>query len=202
MSASTLQPTTDWSRTSTAGVVLAAAAGDERAWRALVARYDRLVRIGVRRVRGLAPEDYEDAAASTWLHLVDDIHGLRNPAAVAPWLRTTAFRESLRIPRSRRHAGIVQMEVVPELLGWEPDPTAGIHRDEVRRAILGVIGDLSPTGRRLLLAFLDDPDASYKEIEARHGIGVSSIGPIRRRVLVSLERALEGAGVAGIRAAD
>jgi DNA-directed RNA polymerase specialized sigma subunit len=59
-------------------LVLAAAAGDETAWRALVQRYDAFVQREVRRVQRLSREDYDDAAASTWLHLVDRIAHLRN----------------------------------------------------------------------------------------------------------------------------
>lgn len=74
-------PTTDSARAS--ALVMAAAAGDEGAWRTLVQRYDRLVRNEVRRVQRLSREDYDDAVATTWLHLVDRISHLRNADAVA-----------------------------------------------------------------------------------------------------------------------
>ncbi len=178
-----------------AGLVIAARAGDEQAWRTLVERYDNIVRHGVRRIRGLSPDDYDDAAATTWLRFVDDIHRLRNPDAISSWLRTTAYREALRIAHTRHRSRLVEIELVPDAVGAEPDIDSGLMRHHLAKAIGGVMNELSPTGRRLLAAFLDDPDASYKEIEARHGIAVSSIGPIRRRVLDRLERALHEVGV-------
>ena len=185
-----------------AQLVAAARGGDEEAWRSLVARHDNIVRHGVRRIRGLSPDDYEDAAATTWLRFVDDIHRLRNPDAISSWLRTTAYREALRIAHARHRSRLIEIELVPDAVGVEPDVDSGLMRRHLAMAIGGVMDELSPTGRRLLAAFLDDPDASYKQIEARHGIAVSSIGPIRRRVLDKLERALREVGVSDAPAAS
>ena len=177
-------------------LVRAAAAGNEDAWRALVERYDRTVYASARRVRGLTAEDYDDAVAMTWLHFVDDIHRLRQPAAAPGWLRTTAYREALKLAGTRPRTVSVEDELGPGGIWVEPDLAEDLACDQIRRTMIAAMDDLSPTGRRLLAALLDDPDASYKDIEARHGIGVSSIGPIRRRVLKTLEVALEGIGVA------
>ena len=180
---------------STTAIVSAAEAGCEEAWRELVTRYGRVVTSGVRRVRGLSLEDYDDAIATTWLRLVDDIHRIRKPEAVAGWLRTTAYREALRVAVARRRVVEAEIELHPEAVGFEPDLADDLACDEIRRTILKAMNELSPTGRRLLAALLDDPDASYKEIQERYGIGVSSIGPIRGRVLRSVEGALNEVGV-------
>lgn len=180
-----------------ASVLARACDGDQGAWRALVAQHDGAVRRGARRVRGLSSDDYDDVVATTWLRFVDDVHRLRNPGAVASWLGTTAYREALRTARARQRSQLVEIEIelVPDDLSSEPDLDLGLRQRNLASAIADVMDGLSPTGRRLLAAMLDDPDASYKEIEQRHGIAISSIGPIRRRILNKLERALRERGV-------
>jgi hypothetical protein len=71
-----------------------------------------------------------------------------------------------------------------------------IVREQDRRAIMLAARGLGPSARLLLLALLDDPDASYREIEERHGIGVSSIGPTRGRAFRRLKESLTHLGVA------
>jgi hypothetical protein len=63
--------------------------------------------------------------------------------------------------------------------------------------MMSTMDDLSPTGRRLLAALLDDPDQSYRELAARHGIGVGSIGPIRARVFRRARTRLGEIGITG-----
>ena len=186
-------PTTDSARAG--GLVMAAAAGDEGAWRTLVQRYDRLVRNEVRRVQRLSREDHDDAVATTWLRLVDGIAHLHNADAVARWLRTTAYREALRISRMRGRMAAAEVGLTPETVGDEPDLTRGVMRDQIRQAITSVMDDLSPTGRRLLAALLADPDVSYRELATDHGIGVGSIGPIRARVFHRVRMSLGEIGV-------
>lgn len=180
---------------SAGAIVMAAAAGDEGAWRALVERYERLVRSEVHRVQRLSREDYEDAVATTWLRLVDSISRLHNADAVASWLRTTAYREALRISRARARTAATEVGLSSESLGDEPDLTRNVMRGQIRQAITSAMDDLSPTGRRLLAALLEDPELSYRELEEDHGIGIGSIGPIRARVFRRVRTSLGEIGV-------
>lgn len=174
-----------------AGAVVAAAAlGDEAAWNELVDRYERLVAARVRRVRGLAHQDYEDAAAATWLRLVDVAATLRDGEAVGGWLATTAYREALRIARARRRRSAMETELIPEATGAEVDLETGVLRDHLRAVLPDVMRHLSPTGRLVLTAYLWDPGASYREISVGYGIRIGSIGPIRERVFLRLRAAL------------
>lgn len=179
-------------------IVAAAALGDEEAWNELVDRYEGLVAAQVRRVRGLAHQDYEDAAAATWLRLVDVAGGLRDGDAVGGWLATTAYREALRIARARRRRSAMETELIPEATGAASDAEAdldtGLLRAHLRAVLPEVMRHLSPTGRLVLTAYLWDPGASYREISVGYGIRIGSIGPIRERVFVKLRAALEEAG--------
>lgn len=173
-------------------IVAAAASGDEGAWNDLVDRYERLVAARVRHVRGLAHQDYEDAAATTWLRLVDVVGTLRDGDAVGGWLATTAYREALRIAGARRRRSAMETELIPEVTGAQADIDldAGVLRDHLRSVLPDVMRHLFPTGRLVLTAYLWDPGASYHEISVGYGIRIGSIGPIRERVFVKLRAAL------------
>ena len=193
----------DPSPTPTSGAIVAdAASGDEGAWHQLVTRYEGLVAARVRAVGGLTHQDHEDAAAATWLRLVDVIGTLRDRDAVGGWLATAAYREALRIARARRRRWAMESVLMPEVTGAEEDLEIGILRAQLRAVLPDVMEHLSPTGRLVLTAYLWDPGASYHEISAGYGIRIGSIGPIRERVFVKLREALgtgapSGASVGG-----
>src|SRR5215831_8021521 len=73
--------------------------GDQQAWDALVERHAPLIWSICRRYR-LGGADTEDVAQTVWLRLVDQLHRLREPAAIAGWLATTTQRECCRALRA------------------------------------------------------------------------------------------------------
>ena len=75
--------------------------GDRQAWDALVERYAPLIWAICRRYR-LDAADAEDVGQGVWLHLIEQLDRLRDPAALAGWLATTARRECIRVLRARR----------------------------------------------------------------------------------------------------
>ncbi len=84
-----------------AELVTRARNGDRPAWDALVDRYAPLIWAICRRYR-LDVGDAEDVGQSVWLHLLEQLDRLRDPAALAGWLATTARRECIRVLRARR----------------------------------------------------------------------------------------------------
>jgi len=82
-------------------LVMRARDGDQLAWDAIVERYALLVWAICRRYR-LAGADAGDAAQAVWLHLVDHIGKIRDPAALPGWLATTTGRECTRLVRAAR----------------------------------------------------------------------------------------------------
>src|SRR5829696_3390715 len=66
-------------------MVLAAARGDQAAWRELVTRYTGLVWT-VARSYGLSQQDTEDVSQATWLLLATHVRAVRDPAAIGGWL--------------------------------------------------------------------------------------------------------------------
>ena len=75
--------------------------GDKQAWDALVGRYAPLI-WSICRKYELRGADAEDVGQSVWLHLVDHLDRVRDPAALPGWLATTARRECARVLRAAR----------------------------------------------------------------------------------------------------
>jgi RNA polymerase sigma factor (sigma-70 family) len=154
-------------------VVTGAAAGDEDAWRELVARFAPLLARIARGFR-LSPADAEDVAQATWLRLHEHIGGLREPAALPGWLSTTARREALRALQ-----GPVREVLVDDVVCEEREPSAEtvVLEAEQRRTISRAVDRLKPRQRDLVRLLLQDPPPPYSDIAASLGIPVGSIGP-------------------------
>ena len=80
-------------------LVASARDGDAQAWGALVERYAPLIWSICRKYR-LDRADADDVSQSVWLHLVDHLGKIREPAALAGWLATTTRRECGRLVRT------------------------------------------------------------------------------------------------------
>ena len=82
-------------------LVTRARGGDKQAWDALVERYAPLIWSHPRRHR-LDHADADDVGQSVWLHLVDKLDRIRDPARLPGWLATTTRRECGRAVRAAR----------------------------------------------------------------------------------------------------
>ena len=170
-------------------LVTGARNGDKQAWDALVERYAPLIWSICRRHR-LGDADANDVGQSVWLHLVDQLDKVRDPAALVGWLATTTRRECVRVLRAAHgpHAagyapGIENM----------PDDQAGTAEQELlaaerHAALREAFTHLPPEGQQLIALLIADPPVPYAEISARLGIPVGSIGPNRIRCLDRIRR--------------
>jgi RNA polymerase sigma factor (sigma-70 family) len=170
-----------------ADLVAGARSGDRQAWDALVERYAPLIWCICRRY-GISGHVAEDVAQHVWLHLVESLNNLRDPAALPGWISTTARRECCRI---RRVPGPVagDMQVLENL----PDRHAKAVEHELLMAerdatLREAFARLPLPSQRLLSLLVADPPVPYAEISARLGIPVGSIGPSRSRSLDRLRR--------------
>jgi RNA polymerase sigma factor (sigma-70 family) len=174
--------------------------GDIRAWDALVERYAPLIWSICRRYR-LGRADADDVGQHVWLHLVNQLDKIRDPAALPGWLTTTTRRECGRVMRAARghHAALYPLDaetIVDERAGPADQDLLAAER---HAALLQAFADLPADGQRLIALLLADPPVPYAQISARLGIPVGSIGPTRRRCLDKMRRhpaiaALTGAG--------
>ena len=156
--------------------------GDKQAWDALVERYTPLIWSICRRHR-LGGADAEDVGQAVWLHLVEHLENLRDPAAIPGWLTTTTRRECCRVLRATG-----KLPADGQVLENMPDEQTATAEHELlvterNTALREAFARLPLSFQRLLALLIADPPVPYTEISARLGIPVGSIGPNRRRYL-------------------
>jgi RNA polymerase sigma factor (sigma-70 family) len=170
-------------------LVTRARQGELQAWDALVERYSPLIWSICRRNR-LGDADAEDAVQSVWLHLVQHLDRIHDPAALPGWLVTVTRRECLRVlqvargPLASAHVLDAENLLDKQARTAEQELLEAERHAALREAFL----DLQPSDQRLLALLIEDPPVPYAQISARLGIRVGSIGPTRIRCLDKLRR--------------
>jgi RNA polymerase sigma factor (sigma-70 family) len=170
-------------------LVLAAADGDDRAWERLVHRLMPLV-VSVIGEYELEGTDAAEVNQTVWLRVVEWLTHLRRPAALPSWITTTTRRECervLRTGRRERPAGLYD-----DLVGTSA-ATAGTRapddeaiREERCRALRAGFAQLPLRCQELLTMLIGDPRLSYRDVVARTGMSIGSVGPTHRRCLDKL----------------
>jgi RNA polymerase sigma factor (sigma-70 family) len=168
-------------------LVTSARNGDKQAWDGLVERYAPLIWSICGRYR-LCESDAEDVGQTVWMHLVEHLHNLRDPAALPGWLATTTRRECWRVRRA-----MCTLPADGQVLEYMPDEQAETAEHallvaERNAALREAFANLPLHCQRLLALLIADPPVPYAEISARLGIPVGSIGPYRHRYLDMLRR--------------
>jgi len=155
-----------------AGLLASATAGDEVAFRQIIAAYHedmRRVAIYVARDRALA----EEATQAAWLIAWKKIGDVREEAKLRPWLVSVAANEAKRVLRKRRRRG--EIEVSADASG-EPggiDPASGVAAMDLRAAL----GRLNPDDRTLLaMRYV----AGFDSNELAAALGISPSGTRNR----------------------
>lgn len=174
-------------------LVARAAAGDERAWNDLVSQFGGLVWT-IARAHRLREADAAEVAQITWTRLVENVHRLKDPARVGPWLATTARRECLRVLRHGARL-VPRGDEFPEHVSEAPEHAAVLVERERDAVLWKALESQHPRDRALLRMLFDDPMPTYDEISAALGMPVGSIGPTRARALERLRRAAERLGL-------
>jgi RNA polymerase sigma factor (sigma-70 family) len=178
-------------------LVRGAAHGDRDCWDALVERFSGLV-WSIARSCGMSSADAAEVSQTTWLRLAEHINRIENTERVGAWLATTTRRECLRQRRLRGRHVLVdahELELAPR---DAPRPSAEWRAltEERDSALWRCINQLPERSRTLLLMLLNDPPIPYTEIADALDMPIGSIGPTRSRILVTLRRSVEAAGLA------
>jgi RNA polymerase sigma factor (sigma-70 family) len=178
-----------------------AAKGDPAAWNAIVDEYAGLLWSVVRGFR-LNQAQAADAVQTTWLRLVEHVADLREPAHLPGWLKTTAQRECLHVIRQNSRERLVDGD---DDRDWGSDeeyddakqdgPEATALRREHQVLVRRALADLPDRHRELMELLVASPPIGYREISARLGMPVGSIGPTRARILARLGEALATVGL-------
>lgn len=174
-------------------VVAAAATGDARAWEDLVHRLMPVV-VSVIGESGLDGADAAEVNQTVWLRVVEWLGHLRQPSALPAWVATTSRRECERVLRTTRHVRPAGLS--DDLLGQFPDvagsnsqvqaPEDAVVRQEQLRTLRQGFAQLPQRCQELLTMLLGEPPMSYRDIVARTGMRIGSIGPTHRRCLDKL----------------
>lgn len=166
----------------------AAAGGDERAWRDLVARFHQLL-WATARACGLTEADAADVTQTTWMRLAEQLGRITEPEALPGWLVTTTRREAIRVAtRARRPLPSALLGTLD--LDDEHSALDRMVKAERRQELRAAFRRLGERCRVLLAMLSADDHVSYEDISSQVEIPVGSIGPTRRRCLTKLARLL------------
>jgi RNA polymerase sigma factor (sigma-70 family) len=170
-----------------ADLVTRARRGEQQAWDTLVQRYAPLV-FAICRKHRLSDADASDVAQTVWLHLVQQLDKIRDPAALPGWLATTTRHACFRALHAARRPQAAGYVVDAEDI---PDQQSAMAEDELlmaerHAALREAFADLPPSSQQLIGLLIADPPVPYAEISAKLGIPVGSIGPTRARCLDKL----------------
>lgn len=170
--------------------------GDARAWRLLLNKYERLV-YSIPLRYGLSRDDADDVKQVTFMILIQSLDELPEDSRLGAWLSTVARRHTWRrLERKQRedtskHLEGSEFTEVAALLGKSDAET--VEHWELAEWLETGLSKLSEFCREFLLAlYLQPEQPSYREVAARFGKPVGSIGPTRARCLKSLRKALDG----------
>lgn len=195
---STPGPPLDPGQRVVAGLVDAAANGEEWAWQELVERFGGLVAsVGWR--YGLSPADNSELQQTTWLRLVEHIDRLRQPERLGGWLATTARRESLQMLRRAGKYATGTDDFLANLPSEDmADPDMGPMLEEQAVAVQAAFARLKPRCQHLLSLLVTDESMAYRDLSVMLDMPIGSIGPTRARCLEHLRRLVEEEGITGL----
>ena len=171
--------------------------GDERAWTALVCKYERLI-FSVLIKRGATREDAADLFQAVCLELFSQLPHLRNNKALRRWLITVTVNKHSRWRHQRRwehdalSAAGSDAAVEDAAAVIPPELLARIDDEQTVRETIAAQPERCRELIRLL--FYEHPALRYAEVARRLGLAIGSIGFIRARCLDRLARALRKAG--------
>jgi RNA polymerase sigma factor (sigma-70 family) len=170
-------------------------AGEQRAWAALVQRYQRLVYAIVMRI-GLDEHGAADVFQTVFSRLLEHLPRIADPQRLQAWVVTTAKREALlQRQRGRRTVSITPDD--SDAPAWDLADEAAIPEealeelqqlDALRRALI----HLDARCRSLLeQLFQGDDRPDYGAVSQALDMPVGSIGPTRARCLGKLRRLMD-----------
>lgn len=180
-------------------LVAACLNGDQSAWEALIARYQRLI-YSIPVKTGLSQDDAADIFQSVCLKLYEKLSSIRDTERISSWLITTTSRECWRLSARNRRESLPPGSADDEnsdLLAELPatGPLADEERETLERQhqVRQGIDSLPDRCQQLItMLFYQKDELSYVDIARRMKMPVPSIGPTRARCLEKLKKLLEG----------
>jgi RNA polymerase sigma factor (sigma-70 family) len=171
---------TDWD------LILACRQGDERAWKRVVNKYERLV-FSIPLNYGLGQNDAADIVQLTFMMLIQGLDGLQKNSHLGGWLATVARRNTWHLLHRRRRESLENDDLGDNATLPDESSQNDKERWELYTWLQDGLAQLDEPCRSLLLALYFDPEQpSYSDVAERMGMAVGSIGPTRSRCLERL----------------
>jgi RNA polymerase sigma factor (sigma-70 family) len=168
--------------------------GSEEAWAALIEKYKNLI-FSIPIKYGLSTDEATEVFQSVSLTLLQDLPKLREPQALAAWLKKVTARKCLRWQREQRifQEAEIDSDRLVETLNLPEDLLQELEREQIIREGLA---HLSADCNRLVeLLFFSNAPLHYDKAAEAMGLAKGSIGATRKRCLEKLRRYLEKKGV-------
>lgn len=166
--------------------------GDEQAWHELIDLVGPVI-FSICKKSRLSRDESFDIFGRVSLQLVNSIHRLKSPEKVMSFVATITRRQIYNFYRDLRVVDYLDdqiLQAVPDQSGETPEKIYNLTWQ--RRILMEAMKGLSERDYRLVKMLFFDPDEpSYKEIASRLKMPVSSIGPVRAKVLAKLYRILK-----------
>lgn len=186
---------TDYNTLSDEQLVESCRSGDERAWNALISRYERLVYTIPARY-GLTSTEIDDVFQSVWLSLLRNLDRLREPDRLSAWLVTTARRECWERRRGADFERTVTSNVDSVFTDKEgnelpPEDIVAQYREQQRLNL--ALDQMDERCKQLLWhLYYDSTIPSYSDVAEKLNMPIGSIGPLRARCLKKLRGIFAG----------
>jgi RNA polymerase sigma factor (sigma-70 family) len=169
--------------------------GDQDAWDALVARFQRLV-FAIPRRAGLGEERAADIFQEVFLTLFQKLDEIEQPERLRAWIVTTAkFKTWAAVRGEKGHfspATEEEMELeMQSLRDTAPLADEMLIELEQQHLIRAAVARLEDRCRTIIsMLYLRQTPASYADVGKAIGTGETSISPLRSRCLKKLEKLL------------
>ena len=177
-------PSARWQR-----LMVAAQAGDQRAYAALLQDGAKFVRVIARRYHRDAGA-IEDVVQETLLSIHRIRHTYEPGRPVEPWIAAVAKARAIDALRSNKRRSALETEISSEALAAVPDQSTGPTL-EASSEVAAALASL-PAGQRAAVRMLKIEEMSLAQAAEASGQSVPALKSMLHRAMVSLRASLKG----------
>jgi RNA polymerase sigma-70 factor (ECF subfamily) len=185
--AATETPTARWQR-----LMVAAQAGDQRAYASLLRETAKFVRVIARRYHRDAGA-IEDVVQDTLLSMHRIRHTYEPGRPVEPWVAAIAKARAIDALRARKRRAALEADVPHETLAGVADGSAHHGALEAGDELAVALASLSP-GQRAAVRMLKIEELSLDEAARASGQTVPALKSLLHRAMLALRATLKGGG--------
>ena len=166
--------------------------GDEQSWHELIDLVGPVI-FSLCQKSKLSRDESFDIFGRVSFQLVNSIHSLKSPDKILSFVATITRRQIYNFYQNLQindYYGEQEPDTIPDKSGAAPDKI--YEATKLRQVLFEAMSNLSERDYKLLkMLFLDPNEPSYKEISEKLKMPVSSIGPIRAKILTKLYNILK-----------